>query len=263
MDDSSDPNRRFRELHASGTFIMPNAWDVGSARILENMGFPAIATTSSGHAASLGKHDQQVTRDELLGHAELMAGAVAIPVSIDSERCFGDDPTAVAETVRLLATTGAAGCSIEDYDPATGKIDDIEVATERVAAAAGAARAGGLVLTARAENHIYGTGHLDDTIARLRAYREAGADVVYAPALVELADITAVVAATDAPINVLARRTTPPIAVLEEAGVRRISTGGSLALAAYSELVRGATELLESGTSEYTTRRIGLTDLLG
>ncbi len=256
------PFERFRELHGSGTFIMPNAWDVGSARILEAMGFPAIATTSSGHAASLGKRDQHVTRDELLGHAEALANAVVIPLSVDAERCFGDDPAGVAETVRLISLTGAAGCSIEDYDPAAGAIDEIGVATDRVAAAAEAARAGGMILTARAENHIYGSGGLDDTIARLRAYRSAGADVVYAPALVELTDIATVVAATDAPVNVLARRNAPPVAALEGVGVRRISTGGSLAFAAYSELLRGATELLESGTSEYTARRLDLSDLL-
>ncbi len=261
MNDASDAQQRFRELHRSGTFIMPNAWDIGSARILESLGFPAIATTSSGHAASLGKLDQQVTRDELLGHAEALAGSVLIPLSVDAERCFADDPAGVAETVRLIALTGAAGCSIEDFDPAVG-LTAIGPATERVAAAAEAAHAGGMVLTARAENLLYGVGGLEESIARLRAYREAGADVVFAPGLEDIADVAEVVAATDAPVNVLARRTTPPIAVLEDAGVRRISTGGSLAFAAYSELVRGATELLESGTSEYTARRLDLTDLL-
>ncbi len=268
MDDASPTTadgaarQRFHDLHRAGLFIMPNAWDVGSARILEGLGFPAIATTSSGHAASLGKLDQQVTRDELLGHAEALARAVSIPLSVDAERCFGADPAGVAETVRLIAITGAAGCSIEDYDPAVGAIDAIEVASERVDAAAGAAHASGLVLTARAENLLYGSGDLDDTIVRLRAYRDAGADVVFAPGLTDIDHIARVVAATDAPINVIARRGGPPVAALEGVGVRRISTGGSLAFAAYSELVRSATELLESGTSEYTTRRLDIASLL-
>src|SRR6478735_11087768 len=178
----------FRALHHSGTFVMPNAWDIGSARILAGLGFPALATTSSGHAASLGKRDQQVTRDELLVHAEQLAAAVDVPLSIDAERCFADTPAGVAETVSMLSETGAAGCSIEDFDPATGAIDDIGDAAERVAAAAEAAHRSGMVLTARSENLLYGKP-LDDAIARLVAYRDAGADVVYAPGLINADDI--------------------------------------------------------------------------
>ena len=201
----------FRDLHRSGVFVMPNAWDVGSARLLASMGFPAIATTSSGHAAALGRTDQHVTRDELLVHVEALAAAVEIPLSVDAERCFADDPAGVAETVRLVAEAGAAGCSIEDYDPRSGSIDPIEVALERVAAAAEAAREHGMVLTARAENHLYGLGDLDDTITRLRAYRDAGADVLYAPGLVAADEIKRVVDEIGAPINVLAMRRTPPV----------------------------------------------------
>ena len=172
---------QFRALHESGTFVMPNPWDVGSARILASLGFPALATTSSGHAATFGRLDQHVTRDELLAHAEAVAAAVEIPLNVDAEGCFADDPGGVPRTVELIGETGAAGCSLEDYDPAAQALLPLEVAAERVASAVDAARASGLVLTARAENHLYGHPDLDDTIARLQAYAAAGADVVYAP----------------------------------------------------------------------------------
>jgi 2-methylisocitrate lyase-like PEP mutase family enzyme len=150
---TSDARAVFRDLHTSGLFVMPNPWDAGSARLLATLGFPALATTSSGHAATLGRRDQQVSRDELLTHAASLAAAVDVPLSVD------------ADTVRLIAQTGAAGCSIEDYDPATGAIDSIELTTERVAAAADAAHAHGLVLTARTERHLYGGDDLDATVA--------------------------------------------------------------------------------------------------
>ncbi|MCW2756894.1 MAG: 2-methylisocitrate lyase [Nocardioidaceae bacterium] len=238
----------FHDLHASGLFLMPNAWDAGSARMLADLGFPAIATTSSGHAATLGRADQQVTRDEMLAHATALVAAVDVPVSVDSERCFGAGPEEVARTVTAIAATGAAGCSIEDYDPATGQIDALEVAVERVRAAAEAADAAGLVLTARAEQHLYGDADLADTIARLQAYRAAGAHVVYAPGLVDLVDIRAVVSGVDAPVNVLALPGTPPAAALAEAGVRRISTGGALSHAAYARAEDVARTLRDSLT---------------
>jgi 2-methylisocitrate lyase-like PEP mutase family enzyme len=242
---------RFRELHERGLFVMPNPWDIGSARILASMGFPALATTSLGHAASLGKVDQTVTRDELLAHVATISSAVDLPLNVDAERCFADDPAGVAETVTLLADAGAAGCSIEDYDPATGAIDDVEVATERVAAAAEAAHRHGMVLTARAENHVYGIAGIDDTISRLRRYRAAGADVLYAPRLTDADEIRRVVQATGAPVNVLAMRNGPPVPELALLGVRRVSTGGPLARAAYGALRRAAQELLGPGTSTY------------
>lgn len=247
----SDRRARFRALHASGTFVMPNAWDAGSARLLAWAGFPAIATTSLGHAASLGRLDQSVTLDELLDHVRALAAAVDIPLSVDSEHCFADTPDGVAATVERLAAAGASGCSIEDYDPARAAIDDIDVATERVAAAADAAHRYGLMLTARAENHLYGITDLDDTITRLRSYRRAGADVVYAPRLVEAEDMRRIVDAVEAPVNVLAMRTTPPVPVLREIGVRRVSTGGWLARAAYGAVVAAARELQTAGTSTY------------
>lgn len=249
--DSSSRRDRFRRLHESGLFVMPNPWDIGSARILASMGFPALATTSLGHAASLGKVDQSVTRDELLAHVAAISAAVDLPLNVDAERCFADDLAGVAETVTLLAEAGAAGCSIEDYDPATGRIDDIAMAAERVAAAADAAHRHGVLLTARAENALYGIDDIEDTVVRLRAYREAGADVIYAPRLTDAEDIRRIVEATDAPVNVLAMRHGPSIPELAELGVRRVSTGGPLARAAYGALRRAAEELLGPGTSTY------------
>lgn len=258
---TSDPRAVFRALHASGLFVMPNPWDVGSARLLAALGFPALATTSSGHAASLGRRDQQVSRDELLVHAAELAAAVHVPLNVDAERCFAADPAGVADTVRLIAQTGAAGCSIEDYDPATGAIDPIEVATERVAAAADAAHAHGLVLTARAEHHLYGNDDLDATVARLAAYRDVGADVVYAPGLVALADISRLVRDVGMPLNVLARPDGPSVPELASVGVCRVSTGGALSRAAYGRLVSAARELLHNGTSTYANDILADTEL--
>jgi 2-methylisocitrate lyase-like PEP mutase family enzyme len=252
---------RFRQLHERGLFVMPNPWDIGSARILASMGFPALATTSLGHAASLGKVDQTVTRDELLTHVAAISAAVDLPLNVDAERCFADDLAGVAETVTLLAEAGAAGCSIEDYDPGTALIDAIAVAADRVAAAAGAAHREGMLLTARAENALYGVDDIDDTVTRLRAYRDAGADVVYAPRLTDPEHIRRVVEATDAPVNVLAMRHGPSVSELAELGVRRVSTGGPLARAAYGALRRAAEELLGPGTSTYQDDALTSDDL--
>jgi 2-methylisocitrate lyase-like PEP mutase family enzyme len=252
---------RFRQLHERGLFVMPNPWDIGSARLLASMGFPALATTSLGHAASLGKVDQSVTRDELVDHVVSLTAAVELPLNVDAERCFADDPSGVAETVELIAQAGAAGCSIEDYDPARGAIEDIAVAVERVAAAAEAAHRHGMTLTARAENALYGIDEIEDTIARLRAYRDAGADVLYAPRLTDAEQIRRVVQATDAPVNVLAMRHGPSVPELAELGVRRVSTGGPLARAVYGALRRAAEELLGPGTSTYQDDAISSDDL--
>ncbi len=230
---------------------MPNPWDIGSAKILASMGFEALATTSLGHAAGLGKLDLTVTRAELLDHVAALTAAVDLPLTVDSQRLFADDPAGVAEMVTEIAARGAAGCSIEDYNPDTGLIDPVEVAVERVAAAAQAAHRHGVVLTARAENHVYDLGDLDDTIRRLVAYRAAGADVIYAPRLTEADDIRRVVEATDSPVNVLAVRHSPSIGELTEMGVRRVSTGGTLARAAYGALVAAANEMRVTGTSTY------------
>ncbi|HEX7226096.1 MAG TPA: isocitrate lyase/phosphoenolpyruvate mutase family protein [Candidatus Limnocylindria bacterium] len=259
--DSADRREQFRRLHDEGCFVMPNPWDVGSARLLASMGFSALATTSLGHAASLGKVDQSVTRDELLTHVAALSAAVDLPLNVDAERCFADDPDGVAETVDLLAEAGAAGCSIEDYDPASGAIDGIEIAADRVAAAAEAAHHHGMFLTARAENALYGIDDIEDTVARLRAYRRAGADVVYAPRLTDPAHIRRVVEATDAPANVLAMRHGPSVPELAALGVRRVSTGGPLARAAYGALRRAAEELLGPGTSTYQDDALTSDDL--
>ncbi|HEX4930571.1 MAG TPA: isocitrate lyase/phosphoenolpyruvate mutase family protein [Gaiellaceae bacterium] len=243
---------RFRELHAADRlFVMPNPWDVGSARLLATCGFEALATTSAGFAWALGKHDQTVTRDELVAHVAELADATDLPLNVDSERCYPDDPGGIAETVALLADAGAAGFSIEDYDPAANGMDEVGVAAERVAVAAEAARrlTEPMLLTARAENHIRGVDDLDDTIARLLAYRDAGAAAVYAPGLKDIGQIAAVVAAVEIPLNVLILPGGPTVAELAAAGVRRVSTGSLLAGAAYGALVEAATALLNDGTA--------------
>ena len=240
----------FRELHErEQLFVMPNPWDIGSARLLASIGFEALATTSAGFAWSIGKVDQTVTRGELVAHVPALAAAVPLPLNVDSERCYPEDPGGVAQTVALLAEAGAAGFSLEDYDPARDRIDDVEVAAERVRVAAAAK--GDLVLTGRAENHLHGVDDADDTIARLLAYRDAGADVVYAPGLADLGQIAAVVEAVGVPMNVLALPNGPSVSKLASVGVRRVSTGGALARAAYGALLSAAQELLEHGTSRY------------
>jgi 2-methylisocitrate lyase-like PEP mutase family enzyme len=257
--DAGQRRTQFRELHErEQLFLLPNPWDAGSARILAAAGFEALATTSAGFAWTLGKDDQQVTRDELVVHVEALSAATELPLNVDSERCYPEDPGGVAETVRLLAEAGAAGCSIEDYDPATRAIDDVALAAERVAIAAEAAHglAEPMVLTGRAENHIRGVDDLDDTLARLIAYRDAGADCVYAPGLTDIGHIRAVVDAVGVPVNVLALVTAPPVPQLAAAGVRRVSTGSLLAGAAYGVLYAGAKELLQAGTSTYAAGHI-------
>ena len=237
---------------------MPNPWDVGSAKLLAGAGFEALATTSAGFAWSIGKDDQQVTRDELVDHVRVLATATDLPLNVDSERCYADDLPGIAETVGMLHDAGAAGCSIEDYDPATGAIDPIGLAAERVATAVEAAHVDGdpMMLTARCENVLYGISDLDDTIARLVAYRDAGADCVYAPGLSTTDQIRAVVDAVGIPVNVLHWPNGPTVAEIGRGGGRRVSTGSALASTAYGALMVGAHELLERGTGEY--RRIGL-----
>jgi 2-methylisocitrate lyase-like PEP mutase family enzyme len=253
---TEDARGAFRLLHVAGTFVLPNPWDVPSARLLEHLGFPALATTSSGFAASLGRRDQRVTREELVTHVATLAAAVRIPLSVDAERGYADDPAGVAETVRMLAEAGASGVSIEDYDPATGRIDPVGVAVERIAAAAGVCARYDMVLTGRAENHLYGIADLADTIARLAAYRDAGATCLYAPGLRDLDDIARVVGEVGAAVNVLALRDGPTVPQLAGVGVRRVSTGGSLAWAAYGALANAAAELRGTGTSTYLDRAL-------
>ena len=260
----ADRRARFRALHAGESlFVLPNPWDVGSARLLAACGFEALATTSAGFAWSLGKLDQNVSRDELVAHVSSLAEATSLPLNVDSERCFPDDPGGVTETVAQLADAGAAGFSIEDYDPATHGIDEVGLAAERVAEAAEAAHRlpEPMLLTGRAENHLRGVDDLDDTIARLVAYRTAGADAVYAPGLRDIDQIAAVVEAVGAPVNVLALPGGPTIGELAAVGVRRVSTGSLLASAAYGTLQAGARELLETGTSQYAEGGLSGKDL--
>ncbi len=241
----------FLALHEQDRpLLLANAWDSGSARLLVSLGYQAIATTSSGHAATLGRLDYAVTREEALAHAAELAAAAGVPVSADLENGFGDDPATVSETVRLAREAGLAGCSIEDWSPSKGRLYEPEEAAERVRAAVEAAHAGQdrLVLTARAENHLRGRPDLEDTIARLQRFQEAGADVLYAPALDSAEDIAALVAAVDRPVNVLARSGVPPVEQLAAIGVKRVSVGGGFAFAALGATATVARELLDEGS---------------
>lgn len=249
----SEKAERFLGLHRPGEpLLLPNPWDAGTAKLLASLGFQALATTSSGFAATLGRPDGSVTRDEALAHSAAVVAATGLPVSADLENGFADDPDGVARTVALAGQTGLAGCSIEDFSGnEDAPVYDAGLAAERVAAAAEAARAGGLVLTARAENYLHGRADLADTIARLQAYQEAGADVLYAPGLTSLADIRQVVSAVDRPVNVLTFSGAPSVGELAEAGVSRVSVGGAFAYAALSALADAAAELRDQGTYGY------------
>jgi 2-methylisocitrate lyase-like PEP mutase family enzyme len=245
----------FLQLHVPGTpLLMPNAWDRGSAALFAALGFGAIATTSGGFAATWARADGLMSRDEVLAHSRELVDAVDIPVSADFENGFADDPDAVAANVTLAAATGLAGCSIEDFtrnrdDP----IYDLGLAKERVAAAAEAAHGGAqqMVLTARAENYLHGRVDLDDTIARLVAYQEAGADVLFAPRVVDPPELRELLAAVERPVNVLMVPGSPTVGELAELGVSRISVGGAIAVAAYGAAIAAVTELREQGTAGY------------
>jgi 2-methylisocitrate lyase-like PEP mutase family enzyme len=240
----------FLDLHRPGDpLLMPNPWDVGSARILVSLGARALATTSSGFAASLGRHDGAVTRDEAIHHATAIAGAVHVPVSADLEHCWADDPAGVAITVLMAKAAGLAGCSVEDFSGS--EIYDRGLATERVAAAVEAA-GDDFVITARAEGLLHG-GDLDDVIGRLQRFQDAGAPVLFAPGTSTEEQVRAVVGAVDRPVNVLALPGTPPVARLAELGAARISTGGALAFAAYAAVAEAGRELFERGTYGYWT----------
>ncbi|HXQ60221.1 MAG TPA: isocitrate lyase/phosphoenolpyruvate mutase family protein [Acidimicrobiales bacterium] len=252
MPTQSEKCTRFLQLHrGQSPLLLPNPWDIGSARLLASLGFEALATTSSGFAATLGRLDGSVSRDEALAHARAIVDATDLPVSADLENGFADDPAAVAATVAAAVASGLAGCSIED---ASGRPDapiyDTALALERVAAAAEAAHGGNihLVLTARSENHLRGRDDLDDTIARLHGYQEAGADVLFAPGVVRLEDIRRVVSSVDRPVNVLALAGAPSVAELASVGVARISVGGGFAFTALGAVVQAAHEFLDEGT---------------
>lgn len=260
---SSERYESFLALHAQGSpLLLANAWDVGSARLLAASGFRALATTSSGYAASMGRLDGTLTRIETLDHAAVLAGATDLPVNADLENGFAESPQGVADTIALALVTGVAGASVEDYsgDDEAAPIYDIGLARDRVAAAVDAAHNGPsrLVLTARAENYLHGRADLGDTIERLQAFQEVGADVLYAPGLTSLDDIRSLVTSVDRPVNVLAVPGAPTVAELASVGVSRISVGGAFAFAALSGLVDAARELIEHGTYGYTAEsRIG------
>lgn len=253
---------RFLALHlGNAPLLLPNPWDLGSARLLAWLGFEALGTTSSGFAATFGLLDGAVDRDQVIAHVAAMAAVTVLPVSADLENGFSDDPAGVAETIRLALRAGAAGCSIEDYSGrADAPIYDPELAAERIAAAAEIAHGGPvhLVLTGRAENYLHGRPDLADTIARLQRYQEAGADVLYAPGLTRLDDIASVVSSVDRPINILARPGGPSVVELAAVGVRRISVGGAFAFAALGAVVEAARELQAGDSSIFLERaRLG------
>jgi len=269
----ADKALRFRALHrlpatvgapigpaGPGAFIIPNPWDAGSARILSELGFEALATTSAGFAFSLGRRDGMVTRDEALAHCRAIAESTDLPVAADLENAFGDQPKTVAETIRLAAATGIVGASVEDASGDDARpIYDQGLAVERIAAAAEAVRSlpFPFTLTARAENFLHNRRDLDDTLLRLRAYAEAGAEVLYAPGLPTLDAIKQVCAAlAPRPVNVLAgiKGLNFPLAELERAGARRISLGGALARVALGGLLSAAREMQERGTFSFVDR---------
>jgi 2-methylisocitrate lyase-like PEP mutase family enzyme len=250
----SEKGEIFRALHQrAGAFIIPNPWDIGSARMLAHLGFEALATTSAGAAFSIGRPDYGVGREAMIGHVSVLASATELPLSADLENGFSDTPEGAAETIRLAAAAGVVGESIED---ATGRpeqpIYEPGLAAERVRAAAESARGLGFpfTLTARAENYLHGRRDLKDTIARLQAYQEAGADVLYAPGLTSKEEIATLVRSVDRPVNVLTgiAGIALNLADLEAIGVKRVSVGGALARVAYGSLLRAAREMREEGT---------------
>jgi 2-methylisocitrate lyase-like PEP mutase family enzyme len=245
----------FRTLHVPGTpLLMPNAWDEGSARLFAAIGCAAIATTSGGFAATRGRLDGAMTRDEVLTHCGDLVASVDVPVSADLENGFADDPVGVAATIEAAINEGLAGGSVEDF---TGRRDDpiyeLGHAAERVRAAAEAAHNGPVpfVLTARAENYLHGRVDLADTIARLQAYQEAGADVLFAPRVVDPTELRELLAAVDVPVSVLILPDAPAIKELAELGVSRISVGGAVAVASYGFAVEAVKQLQEEGTANY------------
>jgi 2-methylisocitrate lyase-like PEP mutase family enzyme len=250
----------FRALHAGPPFVIPNAWDAGSARVFAALGFKAVATTSSGFAFTLGRHDGQATLDEVVEHAAAIDRATDLPVSVDLENGYGADPQSAARAVARIAQAGAAGASIEDYDP-SGHLYEIPQAVERVAAAAEAAHALGVpfMLTARAENHIRDNPNLADTIARLQAYERAGADVLYAPGLSTVEEIRAVCDAVTKPVNVLALSNLS-FAEIAGAGAQRVSVGGGLTWVAIRAMADAAIAIRDQGDFSALAADIPLAD---
>ena len=267
MSTQADKAIAFRKLHAEpGTFIIPNPWDIGTARLLARLGFQALATTSAGYAFSIGKQDTKVGRDDMIGHVGAIASATVLPVSADLENGYGDDPNTVAETIRLAAAAGVVGGSIEDSTarPDT-PIYEHELAAERIRAAAEAARSlpFPFTLTGRAENYLWGCPDLEDTITRLQAYQEAGADVLYAPGLRTKDEIKAVISSVDRPVNVLMglQGVLLSLEELSELGAKRISVGGALARTALGAFLRAAREMKEQGTFTFAETAVSYREI--
>ena len=258
-----EKGERFRALHEGEAFVIPNPWDAGSAKVLATLGFEALATTSGGFAFTLGRRDGNVTLDEVVEHTRALSEAVDLPISVDLENGHGPRADDAARAIESVAAAGAVGGSIEDYDPAGERLYELSEATERVTAAVEAAR--GLdvpfMLTARAENHFRGNPDIDDTIARLQAFEEAGADVLYAPGLRTLDEIRAVCEATTKPVTVHSR---PKLSFLEmaQAGAQRVSVGASLAFVAVAAMAEAAEAIRGEGDFEGTTLTPKLGDWL-
>ena len=267
MRTQSEKGLAFRALHERDrAFIIPNPWDIGTARLLAHLGFEALATTSAGYAFSIGQRDNTVGRDSMMEHVRSIASATDLPVSADLENGFGDAPETVAETIRLAGATGLVGGSIEDM---TARPDDplydLGLAVERVRAAAEAARSlpFPFTLTARAENYLVGRRDLADTVRRLQAYQEAGADVLYAPGLTSSEDIAAVVSSVDRPVNVVMglQGVQLSLAELSEIGVKRVSVGSALSRAALGAFLRAAHEMRERGTFEFAAEAVSYREI--
>jgi 2-methylisocitrate lyase-like PEP mutase family enzyme len=259
--------QRFRELHERlGAFVIPNPWDIGTARILAGLGFKALATTSAGSAFSQGRQDGALGRDAVLAHARAIVSATDLPVSADLENCFGHDPCVVAETIKLAAETGLVGGSVEDFsgnprDP----IYDFAHAVERVQAAAEAAHAQPFpfTLTARAENYLHGRPDLDDTIRRLQAFQKVGADVLYAPGLADIATVRTVCSSVSKPVNVLAFKSNFSVEELAAVGARRISLGSALTRVAMGAFLSAAREISKSGTFNFLEKAVPSAEISG
>ena len=267
MQTQAEKGSAFRALHErDGAFIIPNPWDIGTARLLARLGFEALATTSAGYAFSMGQQDSTMGRDKLIANAGAIASATDLPVSADLENGFGDDPASAAETIRLAAVAGVVGGSIED---ATNRPNDpiyeYQLAVERIRAAAEAARAlpFPFTLTARAENYLFGRPDLKDTIMRLQAYQEAGADVLYAPGLTSKDEIAAVVRSVDRPVNVVMglQGVQLSLAALSEIGVKRVSVGSALTRAALGAFLRAGKEMREHGTFTFADEAVSYRDI--
>lgn len=263
----AEKGKHFRELHRQDhAFIIPNPWDIGTAKLLQLLGFEALATTSAGYAFSVGKPDGAIDREEMIAHAAEIVAATDLPVSADLENLYVDDPSQVAETIRMAGDAELAGCSIEDVPLGRGNAPyELQLATDRVRAAAEAAHSlpFPFTLTARSENFIIGRPDLRDTIARLQAFQEAGADVLFAPGLKTKEDIATVVRSVDRPLNVIMglQGVQLSVAELSEIGVKRISVGSALSRAALAAFLRGAHEMLELGTFNFAEDATTYADL--